>query len=102
MYYNKEGKEITLEEWSKTYEYDDRVLYQEHVNGFFVSTVFLGLDHSFGDSDKPLIYETMVFIDGKWRDVFCERTPDTISATITHLKAVHWARLNDATTLEEN
>ena len=31
-------------------------------NGYFVSTVFLyGIDHSFGQGEGPVLYETMVF-----------------------------------------
>jgi hypothetical protein len=30
-------------------------------NGYWVSTVWLGLDHGFGDDGPPLIFETMVF-----------------------------------------
>lgn len=29
-----------------------------------VSTVFLGLDHSWSDEGDPLLFETMVFLDG--------------------------------------
>jgi hypothetical protein len=41
---------------------------REHVNGADVSTVFLGLDHSFGRNSQPMIFETMVFggpLDGE-------------------------------------
>jgi hypothetical protein len=38
----------------------DRIGKQEDVAHFWVSTVFLGLDHSFGDG-APLVFETMVF-----------------------------------------
>lgn len=31
------------------------------VNGWRVSTVFLGLDHRFGDYGPPIVFETMVF-----------------------------------------
>lgn len=35
-----------------------------------VSTVFLGLDHNFGDGSKPILFETLVFggpMDGSMR-----------------------------------
>jgi len=36
-----------------------------------ISTVFLGLNHSFGLTDKPVLYETMVF--GGKHDGHCQR-----------------------------
>lgn len=42
-----------------------RVAYDELKNGYRVSTVWLGLDHNHGwpsEGDKPLIFETMVFL----------------------------------------
>lgn len=38
-----------------------KVVRQEHFGNVFVSTVFLSLDHSFFDSGKPLLWETMIF-----------------------------------------
>lgn len=52
--------EDTLE-WGNWFETADRIVKQETLpNGMFVSTVFLGLDHSFGGG-KPMLFETMVF-----------------------------------------
>lgn len=39
-----------------------RVMRTEIIDGVNVSTVFLGLDHSFG-GDEPILWETMVFVD---------------------------------------
>jgi hypothetical protein len=33
---------------------------QEHIGDIFISTVFLGLDHSW-NSDIPVLWETMIF-----------------------------------------
>lgn len=47
--------------WGKWFETSDRIVKQESLkNGLWVSTVFLGLDHSFG-AKKGLYFETMVF-----------------------------------------
>lgn len=63
--------------WSRWYE-KERDKYQrvDEVLGIRVSTVFLGLDHSF-DHGEPVLWETMVFDDdngsrdlGQWRFVF--------------------------------
>ena len=52
--------EPDLMAWSKWFEKGDRVVAKTSVGEAEVSTVFLGLDHSFGGS-APLLYETMVF-----------------------------------------
>ena len=63
--------------WARWFEKNERILHVDRVLpllGLFgdcrVSTVFLGLDHSFG-SGPPLLWETMIFggpLDGdEWR-----------------------------------
>lgn len=78
-YYSRkgEGYEDVLD-WAKAFEppkdkearekwYKEvRVVKQENTwMGFWVSTVWLGLDHSFLPTQDPLIFETMVFFRGK-------------------------------------
>lgn len=62
-----------LQEWAKWYETNRdtrRVGRTEISEGVSVSTVFLALDHSFGDG-PPVLFETMIFggphDDGCWR-----------------------------------
>jgi hypothetical protein len=43
---------------------------QEHVGSIFISTVFLGLDHSW-NSEIPILWETMIF--GGEHDQYQER-----------------------------
>jgi hypothetical protein len=52
-----------LREWARDFGNDalKRVAKTELPNGLLVSTVWLGLDHSFGGQGPPLIFETMVF-----------------------------------------
>jgi hypothetical protein len=38
--------------------------YQSPKNDYRISTVFLGLDHSFSEDEEPLLFETLVF-DGE-------------------------------------
>ncbi len=33
-----------------------------------VSTVFLGIDHNFSKEGPPILFETMVFGDERWKD----------------------------------
>lgn len=76
-YYILDGREIkkvdlmTWARWLETNR-DDKIVKQEDVGNFWVSTVFLGLDHNWGDG-PPILFETMVFkrdADGKVG--FCE------------------------------
>lgn len=47
-------------EWAQWFETAHRIVAQFQEGDTKVSTVFLGIDHNFGDG-PPLIYETMVF-----------------------------------------
>ncbi len=60
--FDKQGKPIGVTDWAKLVEDREyKIIKQETLpNGNWVSTVWLGLDHSFG-GEKPLIFETMVF-----------------------------------------
>lgn len=49
-----------LLEWGFWLETADRHVARTNVGCLWVSTVFLGLDHSFG-SGEPLLFETIVF-----------------------------------------
>ncbi len=59
--------------WAKWFESADHVVQQTRVGEQRVSTVFLGLDHSFVDGAKPLVFETMVFESDPYEDKFCKR-----------------------------
>jgi len=55
-------KQVSLLEWGRWLERaDTRVAYTKFECGVWISTVFLGLDHRFGDKGPPLLFETMVF-----------------------------------------
>lgn len=60
-----------------------RVRWTEH-ELFKVSTVFLGLDHSFGDKGPPILFETMAFADDSWTDLECARYATWEDAEIGH------------------
>jgi hypothetical protein len=51
--------------------YKHKVLIQEEVGNKWVSTVFLGLDHGFGDNIR--VFETMVFTNGEGSERDCQR-----------------------------
>lgn len=61
-YYDKQGKEIKeTAEWTRLFgDKDYKTIGHDTIGKYRVSTVWLGLDHQFGEG-KPLIFETMVF-----------------------------------------
>lgn len=67
--YNRQGDVISLTEWGELQNDKDyvRVARTYLNNDVFVSTVWLGVDHSFMNLDTPIIFETMVF-GGKYDD----------------------------------
>lgn len=71
----------------------------------WVSTVWLGLDHSFAPTDAPLIFETMVFEDGGGgADLDCHRYATESEAITGHelmVKAI-MDRIPNAVTLEDS
>lgn len=63
-YYNMDGEQITMKEFGALMEdTSGRIVNQTDLpGGAWVSTVLLGMDHSFGrPSIRPIIFETMVF-----------------------------------------
>lgn len=51
---------VDVLEWAKAFEGTDRVVRRTRINRILISTVFLGLDHSWGEG-APVLWETMVF-----------------------------------------
>jgi hypothetical protein len=67
--------------WARWFETADRRVAFTEVPGGVVSTVFLGLDHNFGDG-PPLLFETMSFLDGESEE--CVRTSAWSEAEAAH------------------
>ena len=59
-------------DWSNKFNEKMRRVALDEVNGVSISTVFLGIDHSFG-SGKPLLWETMCFSHNLDYDQYQER-----------------------------
>ncbi len=79
-------KEVTLEEWVRWYETADRRVAKTNVtDDISVSTVFLGLDLSFG-SGPPQLFETMIF--GGEQHEYCHRYATWEQAEAGHKIAV--------------
>ena len=62
--YILEGKKIIpcpdFFQWAKWLETADRIIAKDTIGDSYISTVFLGLDHSFSKG-PPLLFETLVF-----------------------------------------
>lgn len=71
---------------------DRRIVKQDQINDVFVSTVFLGLDHSmYWDEDKtPVLWETMIF-GGTHDQEYQERYTSYEDALEGHQKALEVA-----------
>lgn len=82
-YYNRAGEPIAADQWTFGGE-DARVARTILPNGMLVSTVWLGLNHNYGDG-PPLIFETMVFpsVDDL-TDLDCERYTTEEQAVAGH------------------
>ncbi len=64
MFYDKNNKKITSKQWSILLEDDKyRTVKQESTEKYWISTVWLGLNHnfSFQKNKRPIIFEIGVF-----------------------------------------
>lgn len=77
--------------WAEKFDRDKRRVAWEQVGKKRVSTVFLGLDHRFGDG-PPLIFETMVFEGESWADEFALRYATRQQALRGHMLGIAHAR----------
>lgn len=75
--------------WAMWFEKADRRVAQTFIGGVHISTVFLGLDHSFG-SGPPILFETMIFGAevGDELDQYQERYAGLEQAMAGHERAV--------------
>lgn len=61
-YYDRNGNPINMQQWGALLSDPDyQIVKQSRGVGKLVSTIWLGLDHSFGVGGPPVIFETMVF-----------------------------------------
>jgi hypothetical protein len=88
-YYDRQGNPITRDRYIELFE--DRTYKRVEftdLGDYRVSTVWLGLNHNFGDGE-PLIFETMVFHKDKgWEDQDMDRYPTEAEALEGHRQMV--------------
>lgn len=78
-------KEPNIVKWAKWFEKAERHIGNDDIGDIHISTVFLGIDHSFG-LGPPLLWETMIF--GGKHDQFQERYSTRAKAIAGHARAV--------------
>ncbi len=95
-YYLEDDKTISpcsLDKWA----YQNRNISHignDDVNGKWVSTVWLGIDHDHFHQE-PLLFETMVFPSrASGRDLYCERYSSWQDAVDGHQRAIQWVKDN--------
>lgn len=61
---DKKGRPVPepdVEKWGRWFETAKRHIGADTLRGYYVSTIFLGLDYNFSQKGKPILWETMVF-----------------------------------------
>ena len=80
--------------WADWFETADRGVQRDGPDGWTISTVFLGLDHGFGEGD-PILFETHVYRSGHPGDVIYERRCSTWDEALAmHQRALEWFKEN--------
>lgn len=89
-------KQVDLMTWAFWFEKaENRIVKQEWIGDNWISTVFLGMDHSFTPAGgPPVLWETMIF-RGKPRgdEYYCDRCAgNREQAEAMHQKAVEFVK----------
>ncbi len=74
---------IAWAQWFR--DINNRGVARDVANGYTVSTVFLGIDYSFGGR-KPLLFETAIFSQDSRLDLYCERYSTWAEAEAGHAR----------------
>jgi len=79
-----------------------RIIEQDEIEDYWVSTIFIGLNQQFDPKSPPLCFETMIFTErkkmvrGKLRreEVGYQRRYTTLAeAKSGHMEAINWLRV---------
>lgn len=78
--------------WARWYETAERSIANDELpDGVRVSTVFLGMDHSFVPDGHPVLFETMIF-HGEHDTSWMMRYETREQAIAGHAKALAWVK----------
>lgn len=77
-YYGADGAPITMQQWGRLLLDEEyrRVGDDTLPSGARVSTVWLGLDHNFSGCGPPLVFETIILLEGSWPEADLRRYHD--------------------------
>lgn len=90
--YDKDGNPISMEEWTRLFgDLEYKTIGKSEVGDYRVSTVWLGLNHSYGDG-AMLIFETMIFDSDDYSGLFQMRYTTQEQAEIGHRLVVEMLR----------
>lgn len=84
-------KPCDLMTWAKQFEELERHVAEDEINGYRISTVWLGLDHNYYNTGEPLVFETMVF-NPSGEDKYCMRYSTWEQAETGHKDAIEWVK----------
>lgn len=95
MHYILKGREVVavpdLITWARSFEKKPNKIskskFRKRRVHYHVSTVFLGLDHGWGEGE-PVVFETMIFTNNKQYDQYQARYTSYIEAQMGHEHAV--------------
>lgn len=89
-FYDRQGQKITRDQYASakyaTDEYKRVALWGDWGDELVISTVWLGIDHSFMRDGPPIIFETMIFGYGEGN--YCTRYATEAQALEGHQRAV--------------
>ena len=90
-------------EWAEQFEKmskeNSRHVGHDLLGDYRVSTVWMGLDHSFCGKPPPLLFETMIFDGESLCELYMDRYTTWDEAVEGHKKAIQW--VNEGATYDE-
>jgi len=81
--------EHDLYKWARWMQKTERHVADQKIGPYRISTVFLGLDHNYGDKDGPVLWETMIFHDDKNANAELDLEQDRCSGSREQAEAMH-------------
>jgi hypothetical protein len=81
------------EEWGSQFSnFEKRCVSKEKVNEWEVSTIWFGLNMNIFSQTNPLVFETMVFKDDNYIEIYHDRYSTWDEAVEGHQKAIEWVK----------
>lgn len=106
-HYDRDGKPLSLMEWARLYSNEEyKRVAETQVGSYWVSTVWLGIDHNFSRVGPAILFETMVFatssdMEGLGPDMDCHRWSTEAEALAGHEEVVTLVRATLQEELDE-